>query len=109
MDETRSRMRRPGRLALVLKFGALALSLAVAGSAAKAAQESWDAVYIQNVKVGYIHIQVKPVKDKDRELLNILVDIVMNVKRGGDRATMQMRYGTIETREGEILRLDTRT
>lgn len=70
--------------------------------------ESWDAVYLGGAKVGHIHTYIEPVKDKDRELLRVRVDLVLSYKRLKDRVTMHMQYGTIETRDGEVLRLDTR-
>ncbi len=41
---------------------------------AQAQSESWDALFIGNSKVGSIQTRVNPVKDKDRALINVLVD-----------------------------------
>ncbi len=83
------------------------LPLAVVASAL--AQESWDAVYMAGAKVGHIHTYVQPVKDRGRDLLRVRVDMVLSFKRLEDRVRIEMRYGTIETLEGSVLRLDTRT
>jgi hypothetical protein len=73
-------------------------------------QESWDAIYIGAEKVGHTHVKVAPVKDsRGRELLRVQVNTVLSFKRGQDRVNMEVRYGTIETKEGSVLRLDTRT
>jgi transglutaminase-like putative cysteine protease len=82
----------------------------VAASPARADQESWDAIFVGDTKVGYMHLWVKPVKDgKGRDLLNVRVDYELTFKRGKDSVKMEMFYGTIETPEGEVLRLDTLT
>jgi hypothetical protein len=99
-------MQPPARAALPL---VLALALASA-PAARADHESWDAIYVGNAKAGYMHLWVKPVRDsKGRELINVRIDYKLEFGRGKDRAAIQMMYGTIETPEGEILRIDTLT
>jgi hypothetical protein len=70
--------------------------------------ESWDAVYIGGTKVGYIWTRVEPVKDGEKQLTRVRVNIVFEFKRGRDTSRIDMEYGTIETPEGQILRLDTR-
>ncbi len=73
-------------------------------------QESWDAIYVGDSRVGYLHLWIKSVKDaQGRELLNVRVDYELTFRRGRDTAKMRMLYGTIETKEGEVLRLDTLT
>ncbi|MFO0959968.1 MAG: transglutaminase-like domain-containing protein [Isosphaeraceae bacterium] len=73
-------------------------------------QQSWDAVYMSGTKVGYVHTQVERLKDptKDRELLRVQVDTVLSFKRRNDKITQRVRYGTIETPGGSVLRLDIR-
>ena len=92
-------------LAVVLGFAGLFGSTV----ALAADSESWDAVYLGSSKVGHIKTVVKPVKDGDRQLVNVRVNFFLNFKRGRDNVTMEVEYGTIETPDGEILRLDTRT
>jgi len=93
-----------GLLCLVVAAGWTAASLAAATS------ESWDAIYIGAEKVGHVHVKVAPVKDKNgRDLVRVQVNTVLSFKRGKDRANMEVRYGTIETPQGAVLRLDTRT
>lgn len=77
---------------------------------AQTTHESWDVVYIANNKVGSIHTQVEPVKDKaGRDLIRVQVHTLLNFKRLNDKTSMQMRFGTIETPDGSVLRLDSRT
>ncbi|HMB04986.1 MAG TPA: transglutaminase family protein, partial [Isosphaeraceae bacterium] len=93
-------------------LGMLALGLVhfgLAGPPPARAQESWDAVFIAGAKVGHIHTFVEPVKDRGRDLLRVRVDTVLNFKRDNDQVTTKLQYGTIETLDGQVLRLDTRT
>lgn len=87
----------------------LALALGLVSGTARG-QESWDAIYIGGAKVGHIHVAVEPVKDKaGRDLVRVRVDWDLAFNRGRDRAHMRLLYGTIETPDGSVLRLDTRT
>lgn len=93
-------------------IGAIPQSQAQEGQAEPAAkpQHSWDAVYMAGTKVGYVHTQVERLKDptQDRELLRVQVDTVLSFKRRNDKITQRVRYGTIETPGGSVLRLDIR-
>ena len=73
------------------------------------AQDSWDAVFLSGQKVGHIHTFVAPVKDRGLDLVRVRVDMKLSFKRDKDRVTIETRYGTIETPEGAVLRLDSRT
>lgn len=101
-----------------IRFGiALALVGTVIGSspswgqeAKPAVREAWDAVFIAGKKVGYIQTKVEPVAAKDgRSLLRVQVQTQLKFKRQSDTVSIQTRYGTIETPEGSVLRLDSRT
>jgi transglutaminase-like putative cysteine protease len=73
-------------------------------------REAWDAIYMGAGKIGHSHIKVEPVKARDgRDLYRVQVNTVLEFLRGKDRVAMEVRYGTIETPEGTVLRLDTRT
>lgn len=87
---------------------ACVLFLTCLGSSARA-EESWDAVFLAGSKIGYIHTFVEKVTDKGRDLYRVRVDMVLNFKRGKDSVVNEMMYGTIETPEGEVLRIATRT
>src|SRR6516165_5732061 len=91
---------------LVLTIAAM-LGLGLAERAS--AQESWDATYLQGSKTGWIHTFVKKVQDRGRDYLNVRVDIEQRLKRGDDISVIKMMYGTIETLDGQVLKLDTLT
>ncbi len=79
-------------------------------SPAAPAQESWDAIYLGGSKVGHTHVTIEPVKDKaGRSLVRVRVDWDLTFRRGKNHARMKLMYGTIETPDGEVIRLDTRT
>ena len=52
---------------------------------------------------------MEKVRDKSRDLYRVRVDWVLRFRRLDDTVVMKLLYGTIETSEGEVLRLDTRT
>lgn len=79
------------------------------GLVARADTESWDAIYLAGSKIGYMRIRVAPVKDGERQLTRVLVDFNLTFSRGKNVSTIDLQYGTIETPEGKVLRLDTRT
>jgi hypothetical protein len=106
---TRTRHGAPfGPLTLFLLLGP-ALGGVAAGGRQAQAEDSWDAVYLAGSKVGHIHTFVEPLKDRGRDLLRVRVDMVLKFKRLDNDITMELRYGTIETPDGSVLRLDTRT
>jgi transglutaminase-like putative cysteine protease len=84
----------------------VALSAAVTSAHA---QDSWDAVYLGGAKIGHIHTWVEKVNDKGRDYNRVRIDIEQRLKRREDEAVIKLMYGTIETPDGEVLRLDTRT
>ena len=71
--------------------------------------ESWDAVFLAGAKVGQVHTYLEKVNDKGRDLVRVRVDTTLRFKRLNDSVTLQLEYGTIETTDGEVLKLDTRT
>ena len=78
-------------------------------SAAKTkGQSAWDAVYIAGSKVGYIHTRVEPLTEAGRDLRRVRYDASLSFNRGKDPVTILQQYGTIETPEGEVLKLETR-
>jgi transglutaminase-like putative cysteine protease len=83
--------------------------LLLLGSGGVQARESWDAIYLAGSKTGFIHTFVQKVPDRGREYLRVRIDIEYHAKRQNDVAVTKMMYGTIETPDGQVLRLDTRT
>lgn len=103
-------MRRTRRgLGFGLLVWCVAAVMATNAVAAAETHESWDAVFISGSKVGFIHTYVEPVKDKGRDLLRVRQDMEFNFKRLEDKVTIKTMYGTIETKEGSVLKLETRT
>ncbi len=96
-------VRRPALVAIAFLLAGLSLARA------DEPRESWDAVYIKGKRVGYFHTQVKPVQDKGRDLFRVQIDMSLSFARNGDSVTIETLYGTIETPEGAVLRLDSRT
>jgi len=75
-----------------------------------AQQESWDATYLAGSKIGWVHTFVEKVKDPDgRDYLRVRIDMEQTLKRDKDVSVIKLMYGTIETLDGQVLRLDTLT
>jgi hypothetical protein len=95
------------------RWAAVVLSLLGAveatGTRAVADSESWDAIVLAGSQIGYMRIRVIPLMEGDRKLQRVLVDYVVKLKRGNDSSKIELEYGTIETPEGKVLRLDTKT
>ena len=60
-------------------------------------------------KIGYTHTYVEKVHDKGKDYLRVRIDIEFKLKRDRDTSVTKLQYGTIETLDGQVLRLDTRT
>jgi hypothetical protein len=72
-------------------------------------RESWDAIYVSGQRVGYFHTSVTPLEEKGKPYFRVQVDMSLTFRRGRDLVTIDTLYGTIETPEGQVLRLDSRT
>jgi transglutaminase-like putative cysteine protease len=83
--------------------------LILASATSGRAQESWDATFVGGSKIGYIHTYVEKVKDRGKEYLRVRIDLELKLKRDRDVSLIKLQYGTIETPDGQVLRLDTRT
>ncbi len=92
----------------ITRGGWLALLAVLALTGAAPTSESWDAVYIAGSKVGHIRTYIEPVKDKERDLFRVQVDLELKFRRDKDQVELGMEYGTIEKPDGSVLRLDTR-
>ncbi len=87
----------------------LAVSCGLAWCTTVHAQESWDATYLGGAKIGYTHTYVEKVKDRGKDYLRVRIDLELKLKRDKDTTVTKIQYGTIETLDGQVLRLDTRT
>jgi transglutaminase-like putative cysteine protease len=72
-------------------------------------QESWDAIYVKGSKVGWVHTFVEKVSEKGKDYLRVRVEIEQRLNRGSSVALTRLHYGTIETLDGQVLKLDTLT
>ena len=90
-------------------FGSSFLILLLLGTADALAQESWDAVYLGGSKIGHMHTYVEKVTDRGKDYNRVRLDIEMHLQRGEDQSDIKLQYGTIESLDGQVLRLDTRT
>src|SRR5690242_9088188 len=91
-------------------LGLLAM-VVLLGPVRAGAQESWDAIYLAGTKIGHVHTFVEPVKDRKtgRDYHRVRIDSEMRLKRDKQTTVIKLMYGTIETPEGQVYRLDTRT
>ena len=83
--------------------------LTVAGLAPAQAEESWSTVHIAGAKVGSIHTTLEPFKDQGRDRVRVMVDLSLSFQRLGAVVTIRMRQATVETRDGSVQSVDTRT
>ncbi len=74
-----------------------------------ASLESWDAIFIGGKRVGSVYTKVTPLEEKNKKYLRVEVTTNLSFKRLNDSVTMRQRFGTIETPDGAVLRIDTRT
>ncbi|MFM1801420.1 MAG: hypothetical protein RJA81_772 [Planctomycetota bacterium] len=88
------------------------LSFSGAADTSLQAQESleaWDAVFIGGKRVGLINTKVTPLQEATKKYIRVEVTTTLTFKRLNDSVTVRQRFGTIETPDGEVLRLDTRS
>jgi transglutaminase-like putative cysteine protease len=88
---------------------ALASLIGTTETRALADAESWDAVFMGGNKIGWMRIAVEPLTENGRKLQRVRVDYNLEFKRGNDSSSISLQYGTIETTDGQVLRLDTKT
>jgi hypothetical protein len=90
----------------LVRITCLAVAIGLVGSIARA-QESWDAIYLAGTKIGHVHTYVEKVKAQGKEYLRVRIDMEQRIKRDRDFSVTKLTYGTIETLDGQVLRLDT--
>jgi len=87
----------------------LSAFLGLAICAVARGDDSWDATYLGGSKIGFTHTYVEKLKDKGKDYLRVRIDMELHLKRDKDISVVKLQYGTIETPDGQVLRLDTRT
>lgn len=112
------RSRRSGWLTAATGLGWIALLVPAATApgvplddeSTPVVREAWDAVFIAGKKVGYIQTNVAPVTAADgRELLNVQVKTQLKFKRLEDTSPIETEFGSIETADGAVLRIEYRS
>jgi hypothetical protein len=93
------------RLVLLLVIGLPAASRA---DDAVKPDESWDAVFMGNDKVGYIHTLIRPVTDNGTQAVQVQVETFMSIKRFNQTTEMKLDYSSFETPSGKLLRIENR-
>jgi hypothetical protein len=71
--------------------------------------ESWNAIFMGEDKVGYVHSITTNEKENNRDVVHVRVETVMNIKRFGQSIEMKMEIDSFETPEGALLRMDHRS
>jgi hypothetical protein len=76
-------------------------------SASPAKREIWDALFLEGSKIGYSHTSIRPVQDTGKSL--VATDVVnhLSLRRFGQTVEQDLKIGTVETPEGELLRFTT--
>ena len=72
-------------------------------------EESWEAVFISDTKVGYAHTVVRPVTEDGQSLVHVQIESVMTIKRFGQTIEMTSEFNSYETLAGKVLRMNNRT
>jgi hypothetical protein len=79
---------------------------AASGKAAREfLEETWDAIYVEDKKVGHGHKTLERVVEDDRELLKIVSEFEVAISRSGQTTTMQLSLTSYETPEHDLVRL----
>jgi hypothetical protein len=79
---------------------------APAGTSA-AIREYWDAHYFDDVKVGHGHTVARPTAEQGKTAVEIVAISELTLGRFGEVVTQRMETRSIETPDGEVLRLET--
>ena len=95
----------------VIQFLTLTLFLlirtAIADGVTKT-EETWDAVFLGNEKVGYVHTLTRPIEENGKTLVHVRTETVMSIKRFNQIVEMKLDYQSYETPEGQVVRMDNR-
>jgi transglutaminase-like putative cysteine protease len=71
-------------------------------------REYWDACFFDDVKVGHIHTQYRPIDEQGKSAVEIVATVELNLQRFGDSVTQKMENRSVETPDGEVLRLESK-
>lgn len=76
--------------------------------ASAAQSETWDSLYLNNDKAGYVHTTVTPREEDGKRLIEVTTETELSMKRFGQGLQMSMTMTSFETPDGDLVRFDTR-
>ncbi|HVX15678.1 MAG TPA: transglutaminase domain-containing protein [Pirellulales bacterium] len=65
--------------------------------------ETWDAVYLQENQVGYVHVVERVKKKEETSLIETKADMAMSMKRAGQPISIQTTRQCVEDSEGRLI------
>ncbi len=71
--------------------------------------ELWDAIYLRGKKVGYGHTKITFVEEAGRRLRRIEYECQLAINRFSDSSTPALRFVSVETPEGRLVRYESTT
>ena len=72
-----------------------------------AVEETWEAFYLQNAKIGYGHSTVRSINRQGRSLVEVKSLNHLEISRFGQRTEQDVKLSTLETPDGELLEFAT--
>lgn len=72
-----------------------------------AVEETWEAFYLQNAKIGYGQTSVRTVDRQGRPLIEVKSLNHLEISRFGQRTEQDVKMSTLETPDGELLEFAT--
>jgi hypothetical protein len=80
----------------------------VAAEQASMPEESWDLIIMGKDRVGYVHTLERQLQEEGRDVVHVQVTTVMTIKRFGQAIEMNLEYNSVESLEGQLIRIDNR-
>src|SRR5262249_10657143 len=65
-------------------------------------QESWDAAYLGDAKIGYLHTVTRPVERDGKKLFRTSQELRLTLKRYKEISEIRMESGTEEDADGKV-------
>lgn len=76
--------------------------------AAKGIEETWDAVYIDGLKVGHVHTVAEPAESGEQAKVRIKSDTALTMERFGQLTKQSMSFMSVESSNGEVVSFECR-
>jgi hypothetical protein len=93
------RVPKPCHLALLLLF----IPAIRAESPEKTIQDTWDAAFLENVKAGYQHTNIREIEHDGKKRILATVELKLSLRRAGQVVVSRTETGDEETADGKIL------